>query len=98
MADKYGYPTEEELETIRNYDIINSSLDEFMELIKSIWQYPEYIKHQDHKWHVSTVGWSGNEDIICAMKRNTLFWMLYWEQSRRGGHYIFSQMRAEDIK
>ena len=97
MPDRDGYPTEDELENIKGYNIINSNLNDFMEYIKSIWQYPEYIRFDSYKWHVSTCGWSGNEDIIRAMKQNTMFWLLYWEQSRRGGHYIFSKLRQEDI-
>ena len=92
MPDKDGYPTEQELERVRSYDIVNGSLIEFMEYIKSIWQYEDYFEFYQGKWHISTCGWSGNETIIGAMKQNAMFWMLYWEQSRRGGHYIFSKI------
>ena len=94
MPDNDGYPTNEELMKVRNWDVVNTSLNKYMEYIKSIWQYPEYIRLDSYKWHVSTCGWSGNEEIMGAMKENTMFWMLYWEQSRRGGHYIFSERRV----
>lgn len=42
-----------------------------------------------HRYHLSTGGWSGNESLIGAMKRNYILWSLTWVQSRRGGHYIF---------
>ena len=35
-----------------------------------------------------TGGWSGNEDIIDKLS-DTLFWMICWESTRRGGHYYF---------
>lgn len=97
MPGEHGYPTDDELDQVIKWDILNSNLNEFMEYIKSIWRYPEYIRFDSYKWHVSTCGWSGNEKIIGTMKQNKLFWMLYWEQSRRGGYYIFSKMRQEDI-
>jgi hypothetical protein len=94
MPDNDGYPTNDELASVRNWDVVNTSLDEYIAYIKSIWKYPEYITLDGYKWHVSTCGWSGNEMIIAAMKENTMLWMLYWEQSRRGGHYIFSKQRS----
>jgi len=93
MPDQDGYPTEEELEFIKNYDIVNSSLENMFVHIKSIWRWSNLVKFVDGRWYISTGGWSGNEDIIGAMKQNTTFWLLYWEQSRRGGHYIFSKQR-----
>jgi len=38
---------------------------------------------------LSTGGWSGNEDIIRALKKNFIFWSMYWQMNRRGGHYQF---------
>ena len=40
------------------------------------------------KFYYSTGGWSGHEEIIDELEK-TWFWMFCWEQSRRGGHYIF---------
>ena len=36
-----------------------------------------------------TGGWSGNEDVISALERNSLFFALYWKKSEVGGHYFF---------
>jgi len=43
-----------------------------------------------------TGGWSGNEDILRALKKNQWFHMLYWEMSRRGGHecFRFNQLKS----
>ena len=38
--------------------------------------------------NISTGGWSENEDVINDLKE-TIFWMLRWHQSTRGGHYEF---------
>lgn len=42
--------------------------------------------------HLSTGGWSGNEDRIDALERSGRlmdFWARYWQVTRRGGHYEF---------
>lgn len=41
-------------------------------------------------YDLSTAGWSGNESLIDALKQHPLFWLMYWEQSRRGGHFRFA--------
>jgi len=41
------------------------------------------------KLELHTGGWSGNEDIIEALKKS-YFWIFYWEKSVKGGHYYFT--------
>lgn len=93
--DSDGYPTEETLETIKNWD----SKDGFRELLRFVetaWKwgdaYVETLEDKDENTIIlfHTVGWSGNEDLIFALKQNTLFWSMCWQESRRGGHYRFS--------
>ena len=95
-----GYPTEETLTEIRDWDCIARGNRELLDAIKPIWNYADFgFWHtEDAKdildsdvvhYHISTGGWSGNEDIIYALKKNWLFWGMSWLQSRRGGHYIF---------
>jgi hypothetical protein len=38
---------------------------------------------------VATGGWSGCEDVIGSMRRNTVWWMMYWHSSYRGGKFVF---------
>ena len=95
MVDKYGYPTKKELKTIIEWEI-NSNKDvcALIEHIRAMWQYADvgYFelkgKHVLHL-RLSTGGWSGNEDIINALQKNYVFWLLYWQKSKRGGHYWF---------
>jgi hypothetical protein len=95
--DEHGYPTEEMLQEIVAWDY--KDCKGLLDAIKPYWQYSdcgywrteeveEYGKKKLH-YHISTGGWSGNEDILESLKANTMFWILAWVQSRRGGHYIF---------
>lgn len=40
---------------------------------------------------------SGNEDLIDAMRRNTMLWHVTWQLSARGGLYIFRYPRNEAL-
>ncbi len=68
--------------------------------IRDIWHYADWgwnepdtfattPEEDEPCYRISTGGWSGNEDIIRAMKDNRMFWILHWMESRRGGHYKF---------
>lgn len=82
------YPTDEQLEVIKKWNI--SDLHGLMEYIREIWEFADWGWKQDGgTYYISTGGWSGNEDIIEAMQSNHMWWFMFWEQSKRGGHYIF---------
>ena len=97
--DEDGYPTEAALDKIANW---NNDITGWFEFIKNLWRLKDYgweEKNVPHPWkenitvyqyHISTAGWSGNEDIIRAMTGNHVLWSICWVQSRRGGHYILS--------
>ena len=91
-----NYPTEDQLERIENWPL--DDLPALMEYVHSIWSYADagYWNWTagETKYSLSTAGWSGNEDIIRALMENTMFWMLCWESSKRGGHYEF-EVRGE---
>lgn len=93
------YPTEEQLKTIREFDLIKKSVRELLDYIEPIWEYPDRFVRRKHSFYLSTGGWSGNESIIGALKQNSLFWSLYWLSSRRGGHFFFNDSRVvEELK
>ena len=83
------YPTDEQLDIIAHWKM--SDLGGMMAYIKPLWNYADcgYWEEDDKEYRISTGGWSGNEDIIDAMRHNHIWWMMFWYQSRRGGHYIF---------
>jgi hypothetical protein len=95
--DEDGYPTEEALIEIENWSY-NDPVGWF-KFIENIWhlrswgwtevQVADLDSSDKIQYHISTAGWSGNEDIIRAMQHNENLWYYSWVQSRRGGHYIF---------
>ena len=94
---KDKYPTEEELEKIRGWDVIENPLG-LIDFLKELWAYPDYFVVKGKRvinLELHTGGWSGNEDIIGALRENKMFFLLYWQKSTRGGHHYF---RIEKIK
>jgi hypothetical protein len=81
------YPTDEDLDQIRNWD--GADPHGLMRFVQDLWSYPRYFTNDHDTWACSTGGWSGNECLIGAMRQNTMFWCMYWYSSRRGGHYVF---------
>ena len=92
MLDKDGYPTEAILKTIETWSFTEKSIEDFLNLIKCLWSYPDrYVLSGKRilRLYLSTGGWSGNENVIEAMQRNAIFWMMCWQKSVRGGHFWF---------
>ena len=90
--DTDGYPGRTELDRIRNWP--DDDFAGLMAFAKSIWWMSDWGWDEESvegrtAFNISTGGWSGNEEIIDAMMDNKMFWLFCWEQSRRGGHYIF---------
>lgn len=103
MPDQDGYPTAEEIQSIKTWDVADPR--GWLEFVKSCWWAADWgwtigeeqIAPADfhhgavarRRHDVSTGGWSGNEEIIGAMMENHFLWGQVWESTRRGGHYVF---------
>ena len=83
-----GYPTEETLDTIKNWTHLEGFEDLLEEIGFMVRQYGKCEKEGD-VWVFVTGGWSGNEDVIMALKENYVFWGMYWQSSERGGMHTF---------
>jgi len=92
------YPTRKALEYILNYEDSIKAPYKLLDYIQSLWMFNDWgWKEQETldmvgspktRIFLSTGGWSGNESIIEALKKNRRhFWQIFWEESRRGGHY-----------
>jgi len=101
MIDSNGYPTEETLEKIAAFDPLKDDVYEFVEYLCENWVngYPPKWDRKHGTLQLSTGGWSGCESVISALKEGSgnpkipWFWLLYWYQSRAGGHYWFRRIR-----
>lgn len=104
VMDDDGYPTEDTLQTIRTWphDDINGCLDY---IARAWWWKDFGVSHElradelsvvdpsefreDRYLRLATGGWSGNEDVIAALRDNRFIWYQSWCLSARGGLYIF---------
>lgn len=89
-----GYPTDDTITRIENFDILPdlSNLPHYLNLVISHWEYADWgvaYNHSTGVLELHTAGWSGNESIISAMEKTRMFWSLFWLRSERGGHYYF---------
>lgn len=91
MANEY--PREAEIEAIAAWDTTTVQQDKKLwAYIKVLWWMPGWgWRETRRRIRLSTGGWSGNEDLIEAMKRNWTFWPAHWVSTRRGGHYVFTK-------
>jgi hypothetical protein len=85
------------LREISNFDVLKQDVDELLRLIENEWEYADMggfkltgDKEKERKLVLNTFGWSGNEDIITALRTNFGFWSWFWEMSQKGGHYEFT--------
>ena len=89
------YPTDEELQKIREWPISDAdrtdirSLLEYVKTVGNYWPDGYGWKQDGNRYLIATGGWSGNEEIIAALQENMMFWLMCWQCSRRGGHYEF---------
>lgn len=85
--DADGYPSEAELDAIINWPA--KDCGGLLAHVLKMWHWPNYAIQEGRHYRFSTGGWSGNEDLIGALKQNIVFWSLCWEASRRGGVFEF---------
>jgi len=93
MLDKDNYPDERSLERIMKWDILKQGVQDLLDLVKENTNTPDWSFSVKGKrvlrFEYHTGGWSGNEDVIDALRQNLLFWSMYWQKSEVGGHYYF---------
>lgn len=100
MPDQDGYPTDDELQKLKEWDGIADPMG-LVSFLEEIWHWPDwgiktYFGYETFPKHKKVLrfqlhcgGWSGNEEIIRIIQSSN-FWFLYWVRSDRGGHYYFT--------
>lgn len=98
MLDIDGYPDEASLKAIKEWDILEQGISGLLELITENTKWADRQIHKTGKrvihYEYHTGGWSGNEDVIDALRGN-MFWFFFWQKSTRGGHYYFEIKHPE---
>ena len=85
----YDYPSTYSLRKIQRWDFADGYAP-LMDYVKSLWWQPGWGWHQrGRRYRISTGGWSGNEDLMYALRQNFQFWSQCWKVHRAGGHYLF---------
>lgn len=92
------YPSEELLKSIEEYDLITRPVEPLLTVLEDNWKYADVGYYnltgkQVLRLELHTGGWSGNEDIIRALRKNKVFFSAWWTKEERGGHYYFKIRR-----
>lgn len=100
MLDKDSYPDEASLKEIKEWDILKQGVQGLLDLVEentyiADWSFSVTGKRV-LRFEYHTGGWSGNEDVINALRENMLFFSMFWEKSTRGGHYYF-RIRLKEL-
>lgn len=92
MKKENEYPSKEDLDYIRKFDITQAPIEDLRDFVFSIWHWGDsFYKSNGRFFELHTGGWSGNEAIVDALTKASrgVFWMVCWRMSKRGGHYYF---------
>lgn len=98
--DEDNYPTEATLQVIEDW---TGSISELLDFIKAAWCYEDFASYKlqpaeaeicdaepgERYLRLATGGWSGNEEIIAAFRRNYMAHGVTWELSARGGLHVY---------
>jgi len=94
LLDNEGYPTDELLQWVKDYDILEHGVEPLLEILEETWNWPDWgiVRKRSYgktfSYELHTGGWSGNEDIMVALRENKFFYY-WWRKSTTGGHYYF---------
>lgn len=91
--NKNGYPTEDTLRHIAS--AAWTDFDDLLEYVTDCIDGYGRAWKENGEFKIATGGWSGNESVIAALEKNTVFWALCWSSSHCGGLYVFKIPKLE---
>lgn len=99
LLDNHDYPTDELLEYLLTYDVIDNGYVELLDILEKVFERYGSFSFDDETrtLRLATGGWSGCESVINTLHRNIIFDTLCWEKSERGGLHIFKLFSNEFI-
>lgn len=87
----YFRATSQDLRTIKSWTK-SQGWDKLMQFCWEKWRFAVFgyfMNMGKGRWKIGTNGMSGNEKIVEALRKNTIFWSECWESSNRGGWHEF---------
>ena len=104
------YPTDAALKRIESWPYWD--LPGCLDFVASIWHWPDFgvsndlrpeeahvvgAEARDKYLRLATGGWSGNEEIVAAMKTNYMLRAMCWRMTARGGLHVFQYPERSDV-
>lgn len=87
------YPEPEDLDALSFWPMAKAA--EWVDTARRIWWAGDTLtRRTSRRLYLSTGGWSGNEDIVGAMRSSPL-WSMCWLSSHRGGHHVLDLTRLK---
>ena|ERR1035437_9177072 len=81
--NRNGYPTDETLQVIEKWEA--TDWPGLMDYLHEAWHDNGRFSLQNGHLELATGGWSGNEEILGALKKNRKFHALHFKSVERGG-------------
>ncbi|QOT19622.1 hypothetical protein [Paenarthrobacter sp. YJN-5] len=99
LIDDDGYPTDEALNHLRTF---NGTAEEMVAYVRSLMHngrsmledYTNDYGRPEKRLTLITGGWSGCESVIGTLSE-TMFHLMFWESSHRGGKHTFNFSQAQ---
>lgn len=85
------YPSIALLKLISDWPGTPVSYRQLLDRVSDAWDHDMGSFTEGHLgyYRLVTGGWSGNEDLIDALQKNSMFWLTCWMKSERGGLFEF---------
>lgn len=94
LIDDNGYPTEEALNHLKAFRGTGAEMIDYIRSLMNngaskVEDSTNSYGLKEHRLTLWTHGWSGCEEVIAAL-RGTMFHLMSWESSHRGGMHTFT--------